>query len=445
MKNRFLLYSVILYSIILYLFVNIKNINEGSSGLVLLGMTLLLGILLILYEAYSVKKLYCQKSFFLFILFISYFIYRIVCDMENMYFLKAFTVSTTSGIVLFYFLGIIVSFVLSLIKGHVLKKKESLKIFNIFFFAFSLVILIVFIMTYSFLSSFMSEKLFLITILNGNYQRPGTFLSIAFLIYSVFYMLFIVLNNKFKNEYKLLVLFLSIAYIGAILGAILLSQMIASNNALVTLVGMLFLTLVFLINIYYFKIEYLMENKRIILKNILFNKTTLFLLISIVIVFVTIIIIFVGMVLIFDIDLSRFRIFGFGAEQINSITARIELWKNFTTHFKYSPFFGNMAVDRLTTGDGTYVHSFLGSLLTHLGVVGFVLFFSYLYFAFKELLNIEEDFIENKLITLYLSLLYLGIFAIAIFGVHVSWIPLWFLLGMIFPVFKFKNRKEDIV
>ncbi|PUE63752.1 hypothetical protein [Arcobacter caeni] len=443
-RNKMYLFLVALTCIVFYFFSNIKNINEGSSGLLFLGAFLLLGSFFIIYELFSSKRMFFRKSFIFLIVFVSYFVYRIVVDMENFYFLKVFTIGTTGGIVLFYFLGAIVSFHLVIIKNAVLQKKDNLKIFNIFFFLFSFFFLLIFLNSYYVLSASLSQNLFLITTLNGNYQRPGTFLTISFLMYSPLYILFLVLNNKYKNEHKVLIVVMTIVYLISNIGSILLSQMIASNNATVTLMGMLFLTLVFIVYIHYFKIDRFILNNKIILRNIVFNKNALLLMISIGIVVVLSIFTFIGTISIFDMNLSRFRIFGFGAQELSSVSSRIELWKNFSTHFNYSPIFGNMAVDRLTTGDGTYVHSFVGSLLTHLGVVGFSLFFIYLYFAIKEFFDIKQNFIENKIIKLYLFCLFLGIFAIAIAGVHLSWIPLWFLLGLIFPTFILQDKKKKI-
>ena len=48
----------------------------------------------------------------------------------------------------------------------------------------------------------------------------------------------------------------------------------------------------------------------------------------------------------------------------------------------------------------------------------------------------------NNLFALYSLIVFAGIFAIASFGTSVTWVPLWFLLGLIFPPLEFKNRKE---
>lgn len=101
-----------------------------------------------------------------------------------------------------------------------------------------------------------------------------------------------------------------------------------------------------------------------------------------------------------------------------------------------------MAVDALTTGEGTYTHSFIATLLTHLGIVGFILFFIYLFIAIKEKLKSSNNLYVNNLFALYSLIVFAGIFAIASFGTFVAWVPLWFLLGLIFPPIVFTNRKE---
>ena len=162
-------------------------------------------------------------------------------------------------------------------------------------------------------------------------------------------------------------------------------------------------------------------------------------------IFISLFIVFVllvGLINFFDIDLDQFRIFDFGSGDVSSVSSRLALWDNFLIHFDYNPIFGNMAVDALTTGEGTYVHSFIATLLTHLGIVGFIFFFIYLFVAIKEKLKSSNNLYVNNLFALYSLIVFAGIFAIASFGTFITWIPLWFLLGLIFPPIVFKNRKE---
>ena len=148
------------------------------------------------------------------------------------------------------------------------------------------------------------------------------------------------------------------------------------------------------------------------------------------------------------IDLSTTRIFGYGSGDLSSLTSRLTVLENFGVHFEYSPFFGNMLVDSLTTGQGTYVHSLPLKLLTHTGILGFLLFFLYLYFGYKELLIFERksfsELILNSNIINIFSFSFLS-FILLISVIATSFISasLWFSLGLFLVVFNFKFKNEN--
>ena len=129
---------------------------------------------------------------------------------------------------------------------------------------------------------------------------------------------------------------------------------------------------------------------------------------------------------------------------MTSVDSRLELWSNFAIHLDYSLLLGNMGVDTYTTGTGTYVHSLVGSLLTHLGLIGFILFFTYLYFAIKEKLYSSYSegeygrYVDNG-ISVYSLIVFIAMLLIASVGVFFTWVPIWFLMGMFFPVFNLKQ------
>jgi hypothetical protein len=145
------------------------------------------------------------------------------------------------------------------------------------------------------------------------------------------------------------------------------------------------------------------------------------------------------------LDIERTRIFNFGAGgQNSSLEARAEYFQwYFMLHWNYSPIFGNMYVDGLTSGHGTYVHSFPAYLLTHTGIVGFTVFCLYAFFATKELLyrpciyevGVQTAIISNSLRNYSLALIII-FFLIASAGTHIGWTVLWFVMGFAFsPVF----------
>lgn len=144
------------------------------------------------------------------------------------------------------------------------------------------------------------------------------------------------------------------------------------------------------------------------------------------------------------IDASVFRITGYGKGVSNSVTSRLELFKNFPEHHNISPFFGNMNVDKETTGSGTYVHSFLGSMITHLGYVGLLIITSYFIVGIKELFSkirqsARENIMQNAY-SLFCLVLLMGFVMLASLTTFFTWIPLWFIVGLTFPLFSTEER-----
>lgn len=439
--SKFILFFMMICSLLLYLFTNIKLIDEGSPALAVLAFSVMIGVFLLVLEIILKKNIYIKKSFFFLVLFLIYFIVNITLNRPND--LKALLIATTGGIILFYILGSLVAMNLLYIKEKILKSNQFLNMFNFFYIVFCLLFFVLFLDTFTTLIANVRTDLFLLADLNGMYQRPGAFLVISFFIYS-FITAFFLFVNKYEKKSKFMTLMaflLFVLYCLLTIGGMLLSQMIGSNNTLVNLSGLLFATSIFYIFINFTKSENLLSKIKLNIKKIFLSKLASKLFGSILISLFMVFVLLLGLINFFNIDLDKFRIFGFGTET-NAMTTRLELISNFFIHFDYNPIFGNMAVDTLTTGEGTYIHSFVGSLLTHLGIVGFILFFIYLFVAIKEKLNNHNNLFVNNLLSLYSLVVFVGIFAIASFGTFITWVPIWFLLGLIFPPIIFKNRKE---
>lgn len=438
---RFTLFFMMISSLLLYLFTNIKLIGESSPALAVLGFSVVIGIFMILLEIVSKKSIYIKKSFLFLILFFAYFVVNVTLNRPND--LKALVLATTGGIILFYILGSLVSTNLLYIKEKILNSNPFLNIFNSFYTVLSIVFLLLFLDTFMTLAENIREDLFLISDLNGMYQRAGAFLTISFFIYS-FITAFFLFVNKYAKKSKFMVLMTFVLfglYCLLTICGMLLSQMIGSNNTLVNLGGLLFATTIFYIFINFTKAENLLSHIKLNVKKIFFSKLSSKLFGSIFISLFIVFVLLVGLINFFDIDLDQFRIFGFGSGDVSSVSSRLALWDNFLIHFDYNPIFGNMAVDALTTGEGTYVHSFIATLLTHLGIVGFIFFFIYLFVAIKEKLKSSNNLYVNNLFALYSLIVFAGIFTIASFGTFITYTPIWFLFGLIFPPIVFKNKK----
>jgi hypothetical protein len=221
------------------------------------------------------------------------------------------------------------------------------------------------------------------------------------------------------------------------LTSLFVAQMIGSNIAAVSITGLGFIVIIILMLLRSKSIRNYLTVKPITFKSLLFSKLSL----RLIIFFVLSLVILIGLILsslsYLGIDFSNTRLGGFGStSEISSVTGRLALWSNFFIQFKYSPFFGHMNVDCLTTGCGSYVHSVFASLLTHTGLLGFLLFVSYLLLVTKELFRVnsslqDEIFITTNIYKFCIVLFFLAILVLGVIGIFLTWIVLWFTFGLI--------------
>lgn len=294
------------------------------------------------------------------------------------------------------------------------------------------------------LLSLQREDIFLISG-GSNYQRVGSFMSMTFIILFHFIMLMLI-DFKYKNRLTKFLYLKSIIWnFTLIISALLFSQLIGSNNAFVNLMILLIVFSIVIMLVMSKKSIFILSNYNIL--NIFRGEIVKRIYFHIFIAILVIALLLFLLIAIYDIDINRFRILGFGTEGATSVNTRLELWNNFF----YSLLLGNMMVDTHTTGTGSYVHSFIASPLTHLGLFGFLLFFVYLFFAIKENMisyNIYYLKFFDNIVFAYSFLLFAGIFLVASTSVYFSWTPILFLFGLIFPQFilinKEKNEKNHI-
>jgi len=433
-------FAFILYNY--YLFLNIKSIGStytgaGSSGMSVLLISFILLSLLIFWQTVIAKYFYIRKSFLVLLSFFIYFVLKICLDIGSMAELKAATVSTTGGIFFFYFIGAMMSIILYRMKILVSKSNQCTKMLFVVFWIYLFCNSYCLFDAFAAFSANVRTDAFLIDDINGEYQRPGAFLVISSMILSVLYMNTLLSGLlKFKNKFMLSLLRIVCFCIYAInlLAAMLISQLIGSNNALICISGMLLLAIVFHVFLLLPKVKLMLNNKIIKIKSIVFGRVSGKIINSLLIGIVSFVIILFFVISYMDIDLSTFRITGFGTGEVSSVDTRYRILQTFPIQFFYSdltPFFGNMRVHELI--GGAYIHSFLGSILTHLGITGFVIFIYFVYLSIIDLF--QKDFSSDIYINgmnIYKMLLFTGIFIIATSAVFMTWGPLWFLIGLLF-------------
>lgn len=432
---KYVLFFLMITVLLIYLFTNIKLFADESPAIEFLGFFVVLGSALLFLEFYLKKNFCIKKSFFILVLFFSYYIVNILINKTDD--LKSFTIATTGGIILFYLMGAIISVNFQFIKHQVTSSRSFLKSFNIFYMALSIVFFSLFFDTFFEMLGKMRKDLFLIEGLDGFYQRSGNFLIISFFIYSIFTFFFIFSNKYYKNMTITSIIFFCIYFSITLLG-IFLSQIIGSNNAFICISGILFAGITFYIFTSITKSKQFLDHHRLNYKEIFFSRLTKKLIFSSGITFFIIICFFMVVINYYDINIEKLRFFG---NDMASITTRIDALNNFIIHFNNNTMLGNINVDVLKTGEGTYVHSFVLSMLSHMGIIGTIIFFIYLIMATKESIKSYNGFYLNNVFFLYNMSLFLGIFLIAACAVFINWVPLWFLFGMVFPPIKFKQSK----
>jgi hypothetical protein len=271
---------------------------------------------------------------------------------------------------------------------------------------------------------------------------------ISYLILLALYAQFISLKQApyygFNKLIRFLLFGLLLAYT---LTSMLIAQMIGSNNATVVVAGLGLITIAIVMLLWLKTVKRYLSARPLNFSQLVFGKLSSRLIvfgsIGAVILVVTVLTVSAYM----GIDLSMTRLGGFGSGGVSSVSSRLELLDNFGVQFAYSPIFGNINVACLTTGCGSYVHSFLATVLTHTGLIGFFILLSYFILAYKERLIMlrlpgKQVLLTSNVYNLFTLLLFSGILFVAILATSLTWATLWFAVGLFFNAIVFKSRYE---
>lgn len=427
----FLLFALLLY----YFFSNIQLIGEGSVSIEILAIFLMLSMLLIIVNILTGHKIFIKKTSTLLLLFLVYLIIRITIDTESIDFIIAKTIDTSTGIVLFLSIGILFSILFKYSFKKALQSISYLKIFNSLFYIFLCYFAyLTFSTTFDLLLNIRVDK-FLLEDIGDQYQRPGNFLIISFYIFSYFYIAYSVLNNK--NKYSILSIYILLSILN-----MFNAQIFGSNNGLAGVGGITIATVFYVLFYFDSNTKFYLKSFRINIKNLIISKVAFKLYKSILFSIFILIFFLVIVFNYFELDVSMFRVAGFG-EGNTSIDGRIHMWSYFIDNFSYSPLFGNIIVEQLN-GTDNYTHSFLGYMLTHMGIFGTILFVIYLVNSFK---NISKEYrlvydVREKALILYSLIVFLGLFILGNIATPMYWIVVWFLIGFIFNPIVLRSNKE---
>lgn len=273
---------------------------------------------------------------------------------------------------------------------------------------------------------------------NVSYQRPGDLLIVQLLITSCTAILLLTRSKQFKFIIFVVLLVL-IMTISALTG--ILSQLFWSNKGLLAGGGIAFIYIVCS-----FAALRGRADQNIGVTNILLSRLGLYLLLGMMVGVTTVAATAIGALDLFNVEYTQLRLFE-REDEIRSVSARTELFRlNFLKHFEYSPIFGHTQVEKIFGDHGQYVHSTL-SVLTHLGVVGFIMFLFLVIGLYMEITGgnsaHREDVLSNN--SIY-GLLRLGLFsfilAMGLYSAFFTWMPLWFSIGFLGTWFSFKSNEK---
>ncbi|MGC8453688.1 MAG: hypothetical protein ACL9RN_11840 [Cylindrospermopsis raciborskii] len=397
-----------------------------------------------------------RRSLFLLAIFYVYYLCKIVTDIPSRSVLNtliAYTLTDRGGTLLFYLLGFMTGFALRRSFVSCCLSPRGLNFFVLGFTVYLAITNFVLIDKCLSLSRLLRTDFVIIeTTINTvrEYQIVGDLLTISLLITSLFVIFLVRLILFFKKRlFQFWVCLFAIGYSIIVTATLFICIITGANKATLSVVMVATCTVIAaLFN----------QDSKLVkppLSNLKWFSMSLAVRVTLRLVLPITVLILAALALVnyanyFGYDLEKTRLFNFGEGSVNSsLVARNELAElNFLRHWRYSPIFGNMNVDAETTGRGTYVHSVPLYLLTHTGIVGFTMFFVYIFFATKELFCLPCIYqvrgyplsISNSL-RIFSSLITLALFLLSTVSVILSWIPLWFVMGLTFAPIGFVRTK----
>tara|TARA_R110000850_G_scaffold96655_4_gene201875 strand:- start:10662 stop:12005 length:1344 start_codon:yes stop_codon:yes gene_type:complete len=425
--------------ILLYYFaINILNIGEQGVGILYaLGFFILSGLIGL--RLIVIRRLYFRLSFLLLLLLVILVTVRIVFDRAEIAFLKETLIGSTGGVIFFFLMGVALSF--SLLELLRLSTRRPARVAMLGYF-----LLLAVSVFYGYLAIELKERLrddiFLIKMEGASYQRPGNFLTIVFLLYSVLFFIVMLVKeyNKLKTPFSFA---MPLIYLASTCVAAFSAQMIGSNNSFLMISSIGVITLVSY-SVKSVSLRY-PGSRRQVTDRVLSYSVIRSLFFRGAIVVGGIFLFLVVIVNWADFDIKQMRFFGFGDSENDSVSSRLSIFKgNFILHYSDSPLWGNYNIDVESTGAGTYVHSALGYSLTHTGVVGFIVLLTMIVLVIRDLVSSSVIFdgslsFQLKSVRMLFLFLFLVVFVVASLATVMTWSVLWFSLGFLTLMVYFKK------
>jgi hypothetical protein len=365
--------------------------------------------------------------------FLIYFLTNFIWDSQSISDIKEVTIGTSGGVIFSIVVGCSSSISIGALSKCFSKDVRYVTLTKYAIFLIILITLLLILKVFFSTISNIRSDIFLIEEQMGLYQRPG---KIMLMLYILVCTLFAFMQQYIRNHtfWNLSVLGLLVTIAATL---ITYSQLIGSNSGSVTVACIMLVVLCFWFIIgtkNFWQLEKPLQLQQMFSSWV---TRTLALYLGL---FLTVI--FMSIPFFEDFDFSQFRIFGFGSGSNSSIDSRLSLLKNnFVVQLSYSPILGNTKVDDLTTGSGTYTHSLI-SLLTHLGLIGTGLFLIMVFFIYRDIYtcqNVCDNYYHTNKYAFFRLCILTIIMLFALLTTFYTWMPLWFVIGLLGISFRFKE------
>lgn len=431
-----------------YVYLNVQSVGERGRVVWLMALCVSLGTFWIFASRGEVLRRVIRLPLLLFLVFIGYFSYRCMRDDVPIDVLKAYLFGTDSGMVLYGLLGAAFACALSVMLNEKCDDRRDIRCSFVVLAIAALSFVHTGLLAFEFYERRI-EGYFLISGVNGLYQRAGDLLTIrAFSLYALTGAVTLISIRNITALKQLELRYANFLVLVNILLSAVLAQAMGANKATLLLLTYFAIAAYSFLWMHFAQRKLADEVNRGASISAVFRKTSRVVFNK----FLLLAGLFVSSALLLASYLgltpSMFRMFGYGSWAISSFTSRFELLReNFIPQFSYSPIWGNVNVDRLTTGEGTYVHSVFVYPLTHTGVVGFLIFVIAIYLGIRaiypRLFWVQNDHPAREagihLLLMKLAIVYICVLVVGAISSSIHWAVLWYFIGFSLSAVSLRN------
>ncbi len=422
-----------------YIYTNLNGFGFVHRNQHLLGFVLFNSLILLLVYGFLGGKIVIKKSIVMMLIFVAYFFFRVALGDDSS--IWSFFFGSDSGILYYFIVGVSVSILYRMLNAYIYRNRQKKCLLGFILFIAAVYSIFPALLVMEALGN---VRVDILLVEDGDelYQWLGDLTTVRTIVVSALYASVIINLRRDRSIYvKMVHLFLASLYTFQIGCSILYLQIVGSNKGTVLVLTMF--CIVFLL--YFFaRHGFVLAKFRTVGK--VWVTTSCIRIISlsalkVLVVLSCVIVIVVLDPLNYEFPFDKIRLTGFGSGEISSVTSRIELLETkFVRQFSLNPVFGTIDAE-VEAGyeKGEYVHSVAFYLLSHTGLVGFLLFLLGLKRLVKELMkphstqsrtlvnSIEVHVIANHFALLVLlSVLFWGILSSSIL-----WGVMWFVFGFL--------------